>query len=72
MTNEKLLPVEQAIHLVTGRRVGRTTAYRWRTRGYQGAILQTWRMGKLRLTTETAVRNFLRAMNAGDLMGGGQ
>jgi hypothetical protein len=51
LTNERLLTVAQAARLVpgrSGRGIGVATMWRWMTRGFRGAVLESVRIGGIR------------------------
>lgn len=63
---EKLQPLVDAIREATGQETHRATAARWAKVGIRGVRLTVWKLGGRRLTTATAVRDFITATTARD------
>jgi hypothetical protein len=70
LTKEKALPLSDAAKhplLRQGRRLGRpihrATLERWRTNGVGGVVLETCRIGGLRVTTVEALERFFHALS---------
>src|SRR5687768_14797841 len=73
--HETVLPLSDAPRhplLKRGRRPGqpvhRATLERWRTRGVAGVILETAKLGGVRVTTVEAVRRFFERLNNPDAL----
>lgn len=60
------LPIPKAFEKVTGLRPNLSTCWRWRTKGCNGVILQTWMIGQRRYTTAQAVQEFIDLRNAAE------
>jgi hypothetical protein len=70
LANETILPLSDAPRhplLKRGRRAGRpihrATLERWRTRGVGGIILETAKLGGIRVTTVEAIERFFDRLN---------
>lgn len=57
----RLLPIPEALELLTGERVDASTAWRWYARGIDGVKLRTWKLGGKRRTNVAALRDFIAA-----------
>lgn len=64
---EKLQPLVDAIREATGQNTHPATAARWAKEGIRGVRLTVWKLGGRRLTTESAVLDFITATTASDL-----
>lgn len=65
LTDEKLLPLVEAVEKATGQRPHLSTCIRWCTRGCYGIKLESRVLGgKNRLTSEQAVLRFMDAVTA--------
>jgi len=60
---EKLLPLVEAVTLVTGLRPHLSTVIRWGSRGSSGVKLQTQYVGAKRYTTLEWVRQYVENVN---------
>jgi hypothetical protein len=63
---EKLQPLVDAIREATGQKTHPTTAARWAKEGIRGVRLTVWKLGGRRLTTTSAVMDFITATTAND------
>lgn len=63
-----LQTLSRAARLLRPRRGDRPTSgstlFRWSTKGVNGVVLQTWRIGRTIFTTEQALREFILASTA--------
>ena len=59
-TSEQMRPVREVFRRVTGSAPHPATVCRWALRGAGGVILETYMVGNRRMTTEVAVREFIR------------
>lgn len=62
LTNEKLLPLVDAVTSATGRRPHLSTCLRWASKGSQGIKLETVVLGGRRLTSPDAVQRYIHAV----------
>ena len=66
-TNKRHITLKQATRLAQLQRDGRpvhiATLHRWWLRGVRGVRLRTWLVGGVRVTTESAVEEFLDRLN---------
>lgn len=78
MQNNAFISLGQARRLPILQRDGRgpdlTTLWRWCLHGVRGGAIKlaSWQIGRLRVTTEQAVREFLAALNSAPLPDAGE
>ncbi len=65
---EQSLSPAEAAKIIPGR-PHRNTIQRWMTRGYDGVVLRSFRLGGKRFTTVEAVEEFVAALSAKDTLG---
>lgn len=64
LTDEKLLPLVQAVEQATGQRPHLSTVLRWCTRGSLGIRLESRVLGNRRLTSEQAVLRYMEQVTS--------
>lgn len=60
----RYITLAEAARLFPTFRPSPTTMWRWHAKGVAGVRLQTWRIGKQRVTTEAAVNEFIAKVTA--------